>query len=79
MENIIYELWNLIISLIEQMGRVWGWLSNDIVINISWLKIPLLFPDGININLGFNLLSFFGVGIIVILLLWVVKALVPMG
>lgn len=79
MNNIINELWNLIISLIEQMGKVWSWLSNDIVIKISWLRIPLLFPDGIDINLGFNLLSFFGVGIIVILILWVVKALVPMG
>lgn len=77
MDNIINELWNLIISLIEQMSKVWSWLSNDIKINISWLKIPLLLPNGININLGFSLLSFFGVGIIIILLLWVIKALVP--
>lgn len=79
MDNIINELWNLIISLIGQMERVWGWLSTDIKINIPWIKIPLLLPDGLNINLGFNLLSMFGVGIIVILLLWVVKALVPLG
>lgn len=79
MDNILAELWDLVELLIGQMSRVWGWVSNDIVINVPWLKIPLLFPEGIDINLGFNLLSFFGVGIIVILVLWVVKALVPMG
>lgn len=79
MTNILNELWNLIVALMGQMERVWGWLSEDIKIEISWLKLPVLLPDGLIINLGFSLLSVFGVGIIAILLLWVVKALVPLG
>jgi len=79
MDKIIITLWDLMESLIKNMSMLWEWLSDDISIKISWLKIPLLFPDGIEISLGFSFLSLFGAGITTIILLWVVKALVPMG
>lgn len=79
MENMLNTLWNLIESFIKNMSMLWDWLSQDISIKISWLKIPLLFPDGVNISLGFSFLSVFGAGITVVILLWVVKSLVPMG
>lgn len=79
MDNVINELWSLIIKLIGQMERVWGWLSNDIKIETGWLKIPLILPNGLNLNLPFSLLDMFGIGIIAIIVLWVIKALVPLG
>lgn len=79
MDNILVTLWNLIQNLIENMAMLWDWLSQDITIKLSWLKIPLIFPDGINISLGFSFLSVFGAGIIALILLWVVKSLVPLG
>lgn len=79
MDKILITLWDLIEALVKNMSMLWDWLSQDIKINISWLKIPVILPDGIDISLGFSFLSVFGAGITILILLWVVKSLVPLG
>lgn len=78
-ENVLVKLWDIIVSLLGVIENVWSWLSQNIKIEIAWLKIPFLLPDGISIDLGWSLLDFFGVGIIAILILWIIKALIPAG
>ena len=71
-------LFDLILTLAENINRLWEWLSQPINISLGF-KIPLIFPNGININLGYSIIDFLGAGILVLALLWVIKSLVPLG
>lgn len=70
MENIIVNLWNIAISLIENISRVWQWLNEPFTIGFS------LF--GFDISLGtFVPINLIGTGIIALLGFWVIKSLLP--
>lgn len=70
-------LWNLAIRMLEAIGEAWNWLAEDIKLEITWLKLPLILPNGVSINLGFSALELLGASLITLLIIWVVKALVP--
>lgn len=78
MGNIILEIWNIVEGLGSVINDVWDWMLKPVVISINWFKIPLLLPNGVHINTGITPIAFFGVGILAILVLWIVKALVPL-
>lgn len=77
MENIFENLWDIAISIIKNIGKVWEWLNNDISVNIP-IKIPVILPDGISLSFGYSPLELIGTGILVLLGLWLVKSLIPM-
>lgn len=77
MTNILKSLWDLVNGFGSVINRVWDWLFEPLVISIEWFKIPVLLPDGVNISTGIIPIAFFGVGIFAILVLWLIKALVP--
>ena len=77
MENIFENLWNIAVTLIKNINRVWEWLNNDISVNIP-IKIPVILPNGIALSFGYSPLELIGAGILVLLGLWVVKNLIPM-
>lgn len=78
MGNILKSLWDLINGFGSVINGIWDWLFDPLVIKISWLKIPIILPEGVNIDTGIVPIAFFGVGIFAILVLWLVKALVPL-
>ena len=78
MENIFENLWNIAVTLIKNINKVWEWLNTEISINIP-IKIPVVLPDGIEVTLGYSPLELLGVGILVLLGLWVIKSLAPMA
>lgn len=70
MENILGNLWDIAITLIENINRVWEWLNEPFTIGFE------LF--GFTISLGsFVPLHLIGGGIIVLLGFWVIKSLLP--
>lgn len=78
MTNIFKSLWDLLTGVGSVISDVWEWLFEPLILNIEWLKIPVLLPDGIIINMGIVPIELFGVSIFVLLALWLVKALVPL-
>lgn len=77
MNNILISLWDIVITLIEQAQRLWNFMQEPIKINIQWLRIPLIMPNGVNFNTGLIPIELLGGGIIALLIFWVVKSLVP--
>lgn len=77
MEDIFINLWNIAESIIKNINRVWVWLNTEIAFSIP-IKIPVILPDGIEVSLGYSPLELLGVGILVLLGLWLIKSLVPM-
>ena len=71
MTNIFQNLWNLATEMITVIGTVWDWLNTDLIINIP-ITIPVIFPDGINFDLGFAPIWLLGGGIITLIVFWVV-------
>jgi hypothetical protein len=71
MTNIFQNLWNLATEMITVIGTVWDWLNTNLVINIP-ITIPVIFPDGINFDLGFAPIWLLGGGIITLIVFWVV-------
>lgn len=78
MENIFINLWEIAESIIKNINIVWSWLNTEIAIKIP-IRIPVVLPDGIEISLGYSPLQLLGVGILVLLGLWVIKSLAPMA
>lgn len=76
-ESFFGVLWDLAITLVEIIGKAWNWLADDIKIEIPWFKLPVILPDGINLSLGFSALQLLGASLIVLLVFWVAKALIP--
>jgi len=70
MENILGNLWDIAITLIENINNVWDWLNEPFYIGFE------LF--GFTISLGsFVPIHLIGTGIIVLLGFWVIKSLLP--
>lgn len=70
MENILGNLWDIAITLIENISKVWQWLNEPFEIGFE------LF--GFKISLGsFVPVHLIGGGILVLLGFWIVKALLP--
>lgn len=76
--DILNSLWSLAEKILLNISRVWEWLNTTLRINLG-LKIPIIFPDGINFDFGYTPLELLGVGILVLIGLWLVKSLIPMG
>lgn len=70
MENILGNLWDITITLIENISKVWQWLNEPFNIGFEIF--------GFNISLGsFVPIHLIGGGILVLLGFWVIKALLP--
>lgn len=70
MENILENLWNIAISLIENVNVIWEWLNKPFKLAID-LKI-------FEINLGsFVPVYLIGGGILVLIGFWFIKSLLP--
>lgn len=78
MENILGNLWDIAETLIKNINKVWEWLNNDISVNIP-IEIPVIFPNGIVISLGYSPIELIGASIIVLLGLWIIKSLIPVA
>ena len=78
MEDIFVTLWEIAETIIRNINKVWVWLNTEISINIP-IRIPVVLPDGIEVTLGYSPLELLGVGILVLLGLWVIKSLAPMA
>lgn len=77
MEDIFNNLWEIAVSIIKNINKVWDWLNRDISVNIP-IKIPVILPDGIALSFGYSPLELIGAGILVLLGLWLLKSLIPM-
>ena len=70
MENILSNLWDIAITLIENVNKVWEWLNKPFE-----LKIDLVI---FQVNLGsFVPIHLLGAGIIVLIGFWFIKSLIP--
>ena len=70
MENILENLWNIAVSLIENVSSIWEWLNKPFKLAID-LKI-------FEINLGsFVPIHLLGGGILVLIGFWFIKSLLP--
>ena len=77
--NVFNTIYKLGIGLIETIGSVWNWLSRPIKIDIPLLgNIPLI-GGWFNITLDYSPIEFLGVGILLLIALWVIKHLIPLG
>lgn len=73
-KNILGELWNLAITLIEFISKVFDWLFEPLKINIDIIKIPYLLPDGFTVNFGIAPIALLGVGLVGLVIYWIVWA-----
>lgn len=70
MENILSNLWDIAITLIENVSLIWDWLNKPFNIGFE------LF--GFTISLGsFVPIQLIGGGILVLIGFWFVKSLLP--
>lgn len=77
--NVFDSIWNMAKSLIQAMGTVWNWLVTPLSINVPLLSDLPLIGGWFNMNLAFSPIELLGVGILLLLVLWVVKNLIPLG
>lgn len=77
--NFIESIYNMAVGLIEVIGVVWNWLSDPLKIDIPLLRNIPLVGGWFNISLNYSPLEFIGVGILVLLILWIIKSLIPLG
>lgn len=74
-ENILGELWNLILTLLEYISNVFDWLFKPLEFNISIpINIPVILENGINWSwdLGVTPVSLLGVGLVGLVVYWLV-------
>jgi hypothetical protein len=69
--NIFQNLWDLAEGIILVIGEVWKWLNTDLKINIP-ITIPIIFPNGINFDLGFAPMYLLAGGVLTLIAYWVV-------
>jgi len=69
--NIFQNLWDIAETMIKMIGVVWDWLNTDLKINIP-ITIPIIFPNGINFDLGFAPIWLLGAGLGVLVIYWFV-------
>lgn len=78
-DKFFQELWDLAISLLEMIGKVWDWLSSPLKIDIPLLSNIPIIGNWFNISLNYTPLQLLGVGLLLLIGLWVVKKLIPLG
>lgn len=74
-KNIMVEVWNLAITLLKFISKVFDWLFEPLELSIQIpIQIPVILEDGINLswNLGITPISLLGVGIVGLVVYWVV-------
>ncbi len=67
--NVIDSIWNLAENLIKAIGAVWNWLTTPLEFSVL----------GFSVELGYSPIGLLGVGVLVLVSLWVVKDLIPGG
>lgn len=75
----LQTLWQMALTIIYATNDIWKWLLSPVKVYITYIKIPIILPDGIFFELPFSPLDLAGAAIIVLIGLWVVKNLVPIG
>lgn len=70
MENILENLWNIAVSLIENVNIVWDWLNKPFKLEIDLVLFKLNFGSFVPIH-------FLGAGIIILIGFWFIKSLIP--
>lgn len=76
-ENILSELWNLILTLLEYISNVFDWLFKPLELSIDIpITIPYLLENGISWSwdLGVTPVSLLGVGLVGLVIYWLVWA-----
>lgn len=77
--SFIKSIYDMAIGLIDAIGYVWNWLSKPIKIDVPLLSNIPLIGGWFNITLEYSPIELIGVGIALLLVLWVVKSLIPLG
>lgn len=72
-KNVLGELWNVAITMLGYISKVFDWLFEPLKINIP-LRIPLILPDGLLWDLGFPPIALLGVALISLIIYWLVWA-----
>lgn len=78
-DNLFNSIWNMALGLIEVIGVVWNWLISPLSIDIPLLSDIPLIGSWFEWSLDFSPLELLGVGILLLLVLWFVKNLIPLG
>lgn len=79
MGNFFQALWEMLTTLIEYIGVVWEWLTEPLKIDIPLLSDIPLIGGWFEWNLAFSPIELLGAGILLLLALWLVKNLIPLG
>jgi hypothetical protein len=77
--NFIESIYNMAIGLIDAIGYVWNWLIQPIEIDVPLLSDIPVIGGWFNIALEYSPIELIGVGIALLLVLWVIKSLIPLG
>lgn len=77
--NFFGTLWNAILVFIEVIGVVWNWLSSPIELDIPLLSNIPLIGNWFQWSLDYSPFELLGDGILLLVVLWFVKNLVPVG
>ena len=78
-DKFFQQLWDLAKSLLQVIGNVWDWLTTPLKINIPLLSNIPIIGNWFNISLNYTPLQLLGAGLLVLVGLWVVKKLIPLG
>ncbi|MEM0173881.1 MAG: hypothetical protein QXI16_05180 [Sulfolobaceae archaeon] len=71
--NVLGELWNVALTLIESISKVFDWLFEPLKITVP-LKIPVIMPKGLTWDLGVAPIALLGVALIGLVVYWLVWA-----
>ena len=77
--NFFESIWDMAEDFIKVMGTVWNWLVSPLEINVPLLSDMPLVGSWFEWSLNYSPLQLLGVGISLLLVLWVVKNLIPLG
>lgn len=69
MTNLFTELWEVAITMIEYIDKVWDWLTDRLIIDIP-ISIPVILENGIRWDTGITPISLLGVGLVGMILYW---------
>ena len=78
-DKFFQQLWDLALSLLAVIGKVWNWLSSPLKIDIPLLSNIPMIGNWFNVSLNYTPLQLLGVGLLFLIGLWVVKKLIPLG
>lgn len=78
-EKFFQQLWDLAKSLLQVIGKVWNWLTTPLKIDIPLLSNIPIIGNWFNISLNYTPLQLLGAGLLMLVGLWVVKKLIPLG